>query len=361
MGRQRRSRPSGEASGPAENAPVVSATDIETTSVRVLGLDVGTVNIAASLPGEQENPHRRQTNAFFTVPANPAIREILNRKEMGFLEKDGTIYITGHGAERIARRFGRDTRRPIRSGLINPREQQGMNVLERMLADLLPPPGSRGIRVGFSIPGEPQGRTGAVIYHQAIIQMCLEKMGYQADPVNEGLAVILSELGEDNHSGIGVSMGGGMCNVCLAYLGIPVMEYSIQFGGDTIDTMTAQAIETPATTVKAVKETSLDLTRAPNDQIETALQIYYADLFRRLATSLEKQLNACENIGCLPESLPLVLSGGTVMVPGSADVFKRALDSACLPVAISDVILASDPLMATANGALKHVIMQDAA
>lgn len=355
MSRRRRSRTDGDT--PTE----ASFADDGPPPVRALGLDVGTVNIAASLPEGQDTPARRQTNAFFTVPANPAIKEILSRKQMGFLEKDGTLYITGNSAERIARSFGRDTRRPIRGGLINPREQQGMDVLTRLLGDLLPPPDNRGTRVGFSIPGEPQGRTGAVIYHQAIIQMCLEKMGYQAEPVNEGLAVILAELTEENHSGIGISMGGGMCNICLAYLGIPVMEYSIQFGGDTIDTMTAQAIETPATTVKAVKERSLDLTRTPSGQVETALQIYYADLFKRLAASLETRLNTCENIACLPDSLPLVLSGGTVMVPGSADVFKRALDGVSLPVTISDVILAADPLMATANGALKHVTIRDAA
>lgn len=354
MSRRRRRRT-------ADDTSAESSAGASPTPVKRLGLDVGTVNIAASLPEDQGNPSRHQANAFFTVPSNPAIKEILSRKRMGFLEKDGTIYITGHGAERIARRFGRDTRRPIRGGLINPREQQGMDVLARMLGDLLPPPDKRGTRVGFSIPGEPQGRTGAVIYHQAIIQMCLEKMGYQAEPVNEGLAVILSELDEANSSGIGISLGGGMCNVCLAYLGIPVMEYSIQFGGDTIDTMTAQAIEKPATLVKAVKEHRLDLTRSPSDPIETALQIYYADLFKRLAASLETQLNDCENIGCLPDSLPLVLSGGTVMAPGSVEVFKRALDGVSLPVGISDVILATDPMMATANGALKHVSLRDAA
>ncbi|WP_157068048.1 hypothetical protein [Desulfosarcina cetonica] len=137
--------------------------------------------------------------------------------------------------------------------------------------------------------------------------------------------------------------------------------YSIQFGGDTIDAMSAQAIERPASRVKAVKERSLDLNRPPADPIETALQIYYADLFKRLCLSLEKQLNSCENISCLPESLPMVLSGGTVMVPGSLDAFRKALGEIRLPVGVSDVCLASDPLMATANGALKHLINQDAA
>lgn len=331
------------------------------TAIPAMGLDVGTVNIAVSLPVDHARPLRRQANAFFTVPFNPAVKEILVRKQMGFIQRNEVLYMTGEAAETVARSFGRNTRRPICGGLINPREQDGMLILEHMLKELLPPPDPGGTRVGFSIPGEPQGRNGAVVYHEAMIRMCLERMGYQAEPVNEGLAVILAELSSTDGSGIGISMGGGMCNICLAYLGIPVVAYSIQFGGDTIDAMSAQAIERPASRVKAVKERSLDLNRPPADPIETALQIYYADLFKRLCLSLEKQLNSCENISCLPESLPMVLSGGTVMVPGSLEAFKKALGEIRLPVGVSDVCLASDPLMATANGALKHLINQDAA
>ncbi|MEA1933427.1 MAG: hypothetical protein U9N60_03205 [Thermodesulfobacteriota bacterium] len=34
--------------------------------------------------------------------------------------------------------------------------------------------------------------------------------------INEGLATVMSELAHDNFTGIGISMGGGMCNVCLS-------------------------------------------------------------------------------------------------------------------------------------------------
>jgi hypothetical protein len=38
-----------------------------------------------------------------------------------------------------------------------------------------------------------------------------------------------------NFSGIGVSCGG-MCNVCLTYLSVPVISFSVPKGDDYIDT-----------------------------------------------------------------------------------------------------------------------------
>ena len=62
-----------------------------------------------------------------------------------------------------------------------------------------------------------------------------ESLGYKAVAINEGLAVIFSELEDQNFTGIGISCGGGMCNVTLAYLSIPSIMFSITKGGDFID------------------------------------------------------------------------------------------------------------------------------
>ena len=55
--------------------------------------------------------------------------------------------------------------------------------------------------------------------------------------INEGLAVVFSELEDENFTGIGISCGGGMCNVALAYLSIPSIMFSIPKGGDFIDAL----------------------------------------------------------------------------------------------------------------------------
>ena len=44
---------------------------------------------------------------------------------------------------------------------------------------------------------------------------------------------------DDSFTGMGISAGGGMCNVCLAYLSVPLVSFSINKGGDYIDDATA--------------------------------------------------------------------------------------------------------------------------
>ena len=54
----------------------------------------------------------------------------------------------------------------------------------------------------------------------------LEDLGYDVRAINEGLAVVLAELVANDFTGVGISFGGGMCNVCLAYLGLPAVTFS---------------------------------------------------------------------------------------------------------------------------------------
>jgi hypothetical protein len=47
-----------------------------------------------------------------------------------------------------------------------------------------------------------------------------------------------------------------------------------------------------------------------------------------------------------------VIAGGTAKPRGFKEMFEKALNSRTLPVAVSGVRMASDPLTATARGAL---------
>ena len=67
------------------------------------------------------------------------------------------------------------------------------------------------------------------------------KLGYDARSISEGLAVVYGEMESSNYTGIGISCGGGLCNVCLAYLSVPVFSFSIPKGGDFIDSAVARA------------------------------------------------------------------------------------------------------------------------
>jgi actin-related protein len=177
-------------------------------------------------------------------------------------------------------------------------------------------------------------------------------MGYKPIAINEGLAVVFSELEDQNFTGIGISCGGGMCNATLAYLSIPSIMFSIPKGGDFIDRAVGSVVDEHATRVKMIKEESLDLSRAPKDKLERALLIYYEDLVESLVDALRKSISKAEKLPKTDRPLPIVLSGGTARPRGFREIFEKALRSRPLPIEVAEIRTASDPLTATARGAL---------
>jgi actin-related protein len=169
--------------------------------------------------------------------------------------------------------------------------------------------------------------------------------------INEGLAVVFSELEDHNFTGIGVSCGGGMCNVTLAFLSIPSIMFSLPKAGDFIDHSVGEAVGEQATRVKAIKEESLDLARSPQDKMEKALHIYYEDLVESLVDTLRRTVAKAEKLPRTDRALPIVLAGGTAKPRGFRDLFERTLRSRSFPIEVAEVRMASDPLTATARGA----------
>ncbi len=200
------------------------------------------------------------------------------------------------------------------------------------------------------------GREGAVVYHDAMLNMHLKSLGFDPQSINEGMAVIASQEENNNATALGISIGGGMCNICFSYLSMPIISYSIQKGGDYIDERVGAAVNQTATQIKLIKEKSLDLSIAPTTRVDTALHIYYEDLFKSLAQSLEKVLGSSEKTPRLPGTLPLIVSGGTMLPKGSLEKFKAAIQDLNLPIKFSDIVLAADPSQATMRGALNTAL-----
>lgn len=240
----------------------------------------------------------------------------------------------------------------MNEGLLSPKEEEGLSVIEAIVSSLIRKPKNFGEILCFSVPGGPFDGAGSVVYHESILKSYLAGLGYSPIPINEGMATILSELSEDNFTGIGISLGGGMCNVCLSYLSFPVITFSIQRSGDYIDSMAGKAVGEPASMVKIIKEETLDLSQAPKDRLTTALHIFYDELILTLLENLKRVMIATEKIPKISSPIPIVLSGGTAMPNGCKEKFEKILKDINMPVEISEVRLAEDLLNTTAKGAL---------
>jgi hypothetical protein len=324
-----------------------------------VGLDIGTSHIVMA-QNKGKNIHTvKQLNAFFTIPYSKFTKKILVENEVTFFEKNDMFYILGYSAENFANMFNTDTRRTMEKGLLSAREDEGITVLQAIIMTLINKPKNPGEVICFSMPGEPVDTGSSVIYHESIIKMFLSSLGYNPISINEGLATVMSELAEDNFTGIGISMGGGMCNICLAYLSVPVITYSIQKGGDYIDQMVGASVGEPATKVKTIKESGLKLSKAPKNRIETALHIYYDDLVFTLLHSLQDVLHSSDKIPKIAKPIPIVLAGGTVLPNGFKELFEKALKNVNLPIEISEVRIAEDPLNTTAKGAMVMALSEE--
>jgi actin-like ATPase involved in cell morphogenesis len=327
--------------------------DLVKPGANPVGLDVGTSKVVVSRRQAREIHSAAQLNAFLPVAYTPFTERTLQQQNDIHYFRDGDeLVIYGTATERFANMFNAEARRPMADGLLNPREKQAMPVLEALLESLVPKARTAGEILAFSVPAAIPGKEAELTYHEATLRRYFQSHGYKAVPINEGLAVIFSELEDQSFTGIGISCGGGMCNATLAYLSIPSIMFSIAKGGDFIDRAVGSVVDEHATRVKVTKEESLDLSRPARDKLDKALHIYYEDLVETLVDGLRRAISRAEKLPKTERPLPIVLSGGTAKPRGFKELFERILKSRSLPIQVSEVRLASDPLTATARGAL---------
>jgi len=317
-----------------------------------VGLDIGTSHIVVAQDKRKQIETIRDLNAFFTVPNVKFAEQILDQREVTYYERENEYYITSYSAEVFANMFNVNTRRPMQKGFLSPNEEEGLSVIRAIVNTLIQKPKKFGEILFFTIPGEPLDGTGSVVYHESVIKKFLGSLGYSPISLNEGMAVIVSELWDNDFTGIGISMGGGMCNVCLSYLSFPIFTYSIQMAGDYIDAMVGIAVGEPATKIKVIKEEELDLTQEPKDRVIGALHIFYDDLILKLLNSLKRVLYSADKAPKIKTPIPIVLSGGTATPKGCREKFEKMIKNVSLPVEISTVRLAKDPIDTPAKGAL---------
>jgi len=316
-----------------------------------VGLDVGTSKVVSARKKGKGVDTAMELNAFIPVAYSRFTENILGQNDISYYREGDELIIYGTATERFANMFNTDIRRPMADGVLNPREKEAMGVLEAIIQGLLPRAKAQGEILAFSVPAM-DGKTSELTYHEGTLRRYFESLGYKAVAINEGLAVIFSELEDENFTGIGISCGGGMCNVALAFLSIPSIMFSITKGGDTIDASAGAVLNEHAFRVKVLKEEGLDLSKSPKDKFEKALHIYYEDLVETLVDALRRSLSTAEKLPKTDRPLPIVLSGGTAKPKGFKDLFERTLKARSLPIEISGVRMASDPQTATARGAL---------
>ena len=327
------------------------------------GLDCGTSYYIAAT----EDAIKKQRNVFLTVDGDAnQVKRMLKRQKIPFVEKAGKVHIVGQHAFNYAQIFSQtELKRPMSSGLLNPKERDALPVLNAIIGELLGKSKGKETCV-YCIPAKPIDQVREVSYHEDVLKQIIETYGYDVKVIEESVALAYEGLVDNELTGIAISMGAGMCNICVMYQGMSSLSFSVARGGDWVDANVAADCGVTPAKVISIKENSqnLDLTKsAINDiyqegsdeyNIINAIRSYYGALINYLLTNLAHQFNNAESVPNFPDAIPIVFGGGTSLVKGFLQVVGEQFNQDEFPIQISDIKLVEDAHTAVARGCLSE-------
>lgn len=328
-----------------------------------IGLDVGTSRIVAAARHGDDFQFQSQLNAFVQIPWSKMTESSLKREGVPYVvhgeTSEKTIIVPGNESTRFSDLLQVETRRPMTRGVLNPTEPESAVMMKQLIEKLIEGDRREGLPVYYSVPSAPIGAEENLTYHDATINQIIRELGCEPTPISEGLAVVFSELEETNYSGIGISFGGGLVNVCLSYLAVPVLTFSVPKAGDYIDSSAATITGELATRIRIAKEETFFINGHFSDKLHQVLNVYYDEMIRSVVQGLKEAFSSSRNLPKIGKPIPMVLSGGTAMPRGFRDRFEKLLRESDFPLPLSEVRMASSPLNSTAKGALIAALAEE--
>ncbi len=314
------------------------------------GLDIGTMNIISADRDGEDVIFKRQRNAFMKIDSSDLTKNMLDTSKVLYIEDDDGIRLLGEDAFKFATIFEKEARRPMRHGIISPEEKEAIPIMQLIVERTLGEKHTPNEVLYISTPADPIDVDMDVLYHKKTMEALTKRLKYDTKVIDEGLAVIYSELADYNFTGLGISVGAGLTNVTLAYMASPLMSFSISRGGDWIDEQVAKSTGLPKEHVTATKEKISSLSnKVTVGSPEGALNIYYDALITYVIEHLKKRL---AHITPPNVAFPVAIAGGSSLPKGFFEMFQNKLKQANLGIDLSKIVKASNPLNSVARGCL---------
>jgi len=314
------------------------------------GLDIGTMNIICAEKDQEDIVFTQQRNAFMDLDSNDLTKNMLDTTKVLYIETEDGISLIGEDAFKFATIFEKVARRPMTQGIISPKEKEAIPIMKLIVERVLGKPGNQNEILYISTPANPIDTDLNVLYHKKTMEALTKGLKYETHVIDEGLAVIYSELSDYDFTGIGISVGAGMTNVTLAYLATPLMSFSIARGGDWIDEQVAKATGMPKEHITHAKEKISKLNKEVKlGSIEGALTVYYDALMTYVIKNLDRKL---AEITPPKVAFPVAIAGGSAQPEGFFELFEKKLIEAKLKVELSKIKHVKDPLLSVARGCL---------
>lgn len=327
------------------------------------GLDVGTSFIVLAQDAQADSAqveYKDFRDAFYVIkPSTPVATKMIEKGLAGRVfvkDADGSFLILGKDAIEKAIERNDSAKRPMHRGVVSVKEKDARRVLAFILQEVAGQAAEPGEALVFCIPAQPVDQDDEdfdVGYHEDVVKGILAECGYAARAINEAEAICYSELENDEYTGVALSCGAGMVNVCVMLNGEPTVMFSTTKSGDWVDRMTAVATGEPDSVVQAEKEHGDFTIGQPNDnQVLAAVSSYYERLIDYTTKQLASAMNGHKLLPKFKHPLPVVIAGGTSQAKGFVELFQQKLGENGFPLQIAEVRHAKDPLHAVARGCL---------
>jgi len=324
------------------------------------GLDVGTSYIVLSSEISGSIEYLDFRDAFYVIkPTTPVATKMIEKGLSGktfIKDEDGSFIILGKDAIEKAVERNDTAKRPMYRGVVSAKEKDAKRILAFILKEVVGTSSEPNEKLVFCVPAQPVDQEDEdfdVGYHEDVVKTVLSECGYDAKSINEAEALCYSELENEDYTGVAISCGAGMTNVCVMLNGEPTVTFSTTKSGDWIDRMASVATGEPDSVVQAEKEGGDFKIGEPNENpVLAAVSAYY----ERLIDYTTKQLSmALKNHKLLPKfknPLKIVVAGGTSQAKGYIEIFAQKLVDNNFPLPIKEVSHAQDPLHAVSKGCL---------
>jgi len=324
------------------------------------GLDVGTSFIVLSSEKDGNIEYKDFRDAFYVIrPTTPVATKMIEKGLSGktfIKDTDGSFIILGKDAIEKAVERNDAAKRPMYRGVVSAKEKNAKRVLAFILKEVVGQSSEPGEKLVFCIPAQPVDQEDEdfdVGYHEDVVKTVLAECGYDARAINEAEALCYSELEDDDYTGVAISCGAGMTNVCVMLNGEPTVVFSTTKSGDWIDRMSAVATGETDSVVQAEKEGGNFKIGEPNDNpVLSAVSSYYERLIDYTTKQLAFALTNHKSLPKFKNPLKIVVAGGTSQAQGYVENFKQKLEENNFPLPVKDVIHAADPLHAVSKGCL---------
>lgn len=325
------------------------------------GLDVGTSFVVLASEGNKGKiVYKDFRDAFYIIkPTTPIATKMIEKGLAGKVfvkDADGSFIILGKDAIEKAVERNDSAKRPMHKGVVSSKEKEARRILSYILREVAGKAEEPSEKLVFCIPAQPVDQEDEdfdVGYHEDVVKSVLSECGYDAKSINEAEALCYSELANDDYTGVALSWGAGMVNVCVMLNGEPILKFSTTKSGDWIDRMAAVATGETDSVVQAEKENGDFTVGQDNEnQVLAAVASYYDRLIDYTTKQLSSALEENKALPKFKDPIPVVLAGGTSKPKGFVDHFKIKLEENGFPLTVKEVRHAADPLHAVARGCL---------